>query len=179
MDAEEEATLLTRLQYGDAQALRDLYTRLAKNVYTLALQMLQSHEEAEEVLQDTFFKVYKSPHGFDAERGSARAFIYTVARNSCLSRLRARRARPTRDAEWDVHDPEREFAAAHPDPALGAQTEQALARLEPLDRDLVRASFYGGYSHGELAERFELPLGTVKSRVRRALLSLKRYWETS
>lgn len=178
MDAEAEVALLTRMHNGDQGALHDLYTRLAKNVYTLALQLLRSPEEAEEVLQDTFLKIYRGARRFDPELGSARAFVYTVARNDCLSRLRARRARPEKEADWDLHDPERQPAAVPTDPALSAQTEQALAQLEPLDRDLLRASFYEGYSHGELVERFGLPLGTVKSRVRRALLSLRAYWET-
>lgn len=176
MDA--EAALLTRTQDGDQGALRELYTCLSKNVYALALQLLRSPEEAEEVLQDTFLKVYESARRFDPELGSARAFVYTVARNNCLSRLRARRARPVKDVDWDLHDPERQPAAAPADPVLSAQTEQALAQLEPLDCDLLKASFYEGYSHGELVERFGLPLGTVKSRVRRALLSLRAYWET-
>lgn len=164
---------------GDQHALHELYTRLSANVYALALNLLHSREEAEEVLQDTFLKVYRNGHTFDPARGSARAFVYTVARNDCLSRLRARRARPEKDAEWDLHDPERQPADTPADLVLGLQTEQALAQLEPLDRDLLKASFYEGYSHGELVERFDLPLGTVKSRVRRALLSLRAYWETS
>lgn len=179
MDAEGEATLLMRLQHGDQAALHALYTRLSSNVYALAINLLQNREEAEEVLQDTFFKLFGSSQSFQADRGSARAFVYTVARNDCLSRLRAKRSRPTQDTEWDVHDPERQPSAAPSDPVLNAQTEQALEQLEPLDRDLLRESFYGGYSHGELAERFDLPLGTVKSRVRRALLTLRGYWEGS
>lgn len=179
MDAEGEATLLMRLQHGDQAALHELYTRLSGNVYALAMNLLKSREEAEEVLQDTFFKLCGSAHGYRADRGSARAFIYTVARNDCLSRLRAKRARPLQDTEWDLHDPERQPPAAARDPVLNAQTEQALSQLEPLDRDLLHASFYGGYSHGELAERFDLPLGTIKSRVRRALLTLRGYWEGS
>lgn len=179
MDADAEAILLTRLQHADQQALRELYTRLASNVYALAINLLQSHEEAEEVLQDTFFKIFQNARSFDPDRGSPRAFIYTVARNDCLSRLRAKRSRPAKDSGWDLHDPERQPAAVQADPILSVQAEQALAQLEPLDRDLLHDSFYGGYSHSELAERFELPLGTVKSRVRRALLTLKGYWEAS
>ncbi len=179
MDADVEAILLVRLRHEDQSALRELYAQLSGNVYALAVQMLSSHEEAEEVLQDTFFKVFKNAHTFDPERGSARAFIYTVARNTCLSRLRARRSRPQKDAAWDLHDPERQPAAAQTDPVLSVQTEQALGQLEPLDRDLLKASFYGGHSHGEIAKAFDLPLGTVKSRVRRALLTLRGYWEAS
>lgn len=179
MDAEVEVALLVRLSQRDQAALHELYTRLSGNVYALALGLLHSPEEAEEVLQDTFLKLYQNARSFDPERGSARAFVYTVARNACLSRLRARRARPQKAAELDLHDPEWQPAAAHTDPVLNVQTEQALARLEPLDRDLLRASFYGGYSHGELAEKFALPLGTVKSRLRRALLNLRAYWESA
>lgn len=179
MAADAEATLLTRLQHGDQQALRELYTQLSGNVCALAVQLLHSHEEAEEVLQDTFLKIYKNARSFDPERGSARAFIYTVARNDCLSRLRAKRSRPAKDNDWDLHDPERQPAAVQTDPVLSAQTAQALLQLEPLDRDLLKASFYEGYSHSELVERFDLPLGTVKSRVRRALLTLRAYWETT
>lgn len=164
---------------GDQGTLHELYTRLSGSVHALALNLLHSREEAEEVVQDTFLKVYRNAHTFDPARGSARAFVYTVARNDCLSRLRARQARPKRDADWDLHDPERQPTVATADPVLSLQTEQALAQLEPLDRDLLKASFYEGYSHGELVARFDLPLGTVKSRVRRALLTLRAYWETS
>lgn len=183
MEADAEANLLARLRYGERpgnqEALHELYTRLSGNVYALALNLLHSREEAEEVLQDTFLKIYRSAHTFDPALGSARAFVYTVARNDCLSRLRARRARPKKDADWDLHDPERQPADTPADLVLSLQMEQALAQLEPLDRDLLKASFYEGYSHGALVERFDLPLGTVKSRVRRALLALRTYWETS
>lgn len=179
MEADAEATLLIRLQHGDQEALHELYTQLSGNVYSLAQQMLRNHEEAEEVLQDTFLKVYTSANGFDASRGSARAFVYTVARNGCLSRLRARRARPEAALEWDVHDPGAPFPERWADPALRAETDQVLGHLAPLDRTLVEEAFYGGYSHRELAARTGLPLGTVKSRVRRALLSLRELLERS
>lgn len=175
MDA--EAALMERLHKGDEKALTELYERLGGHVYALALQLLRNREEAEEVLQDTFLKLYRHPHGFERERGSVRAFVYTVARNACLSRLRAKRARPLQAEGVDVHDPDAGFAALAADPGTGLEVRQALERLEPLDRQLLEAAFSGGYSHGELAAHFELPLGTVKSRVRRALLSLRQFLE--
>lgn len=175
MDA--EAVLLERLQRGDEEALAELYERLSRNVYALALQLLRSREEAEEVLQDTFLKLYRNPHGFQSDRGSARAFVYTVARNACLSRLRAKRARPLQAEEVDIHDPDANFAATPLKLGLSAEVQQALAQLEPLDRQLLDETFFSGYSHGEVAARLELPLGTVKSRVRRALLSLRQFLE--
>ncbi len=175
MDA--EAVLLERLQKGDEGALAELYERLSGNVYTLALQLLRSREEAEEVLQDTFLKLHQNPHGFKPGLGSARAFVYTVARNACLSRLRAKRARPHKAEDLDVHDPDASFGATPANPNLSVEVQQALDQLEPVDQQLLGEAFWGGYSHGELAARFKLPLGTVKSRVRRALLSLQQFLE--
>ena len=174
---EPEAVLLEHLQRGDEGALAELYESLGSRVYALALQLLRSREEAEEVLQDTFLKLYRNPHGFQSGRGSARAFVYTVARNACLSRLRAKRARPLQAEAMDVHDPDAAFAAVSTEPELSAEVQQALARLEPLDRQLLGETFFRGYSHGEVAARLNLPLGTVKSRVRRALLSLRQFLE--
>lgn len=175
MDA--EAVLLERLQKGDEGALAELYESLSSNVYALALQLLRSREEAEEVLQDTFLKLYRNPHGFQAERGSARAFVYTVARNACLSRLRAKRARPHKADDLDVHDPDASFGATSVNPSMSVEVRQALDQLEPVDQQLLGEAFFSGYSHGELAARFDMPLGTVKSRVRRALLSLQQFLE--
>jgi RNA polymerase sigma-70 factor (ECF subfamily) len=177
-DSAELETLLLHLQRGDQRALRELYTALSGPIYSLAWQLLGSREEAEEVLQDTFVNLYHSK-GFDPAKGSARAYVYTVARNACLTRLRARRARPDKADAWDVHDPDAPFSGPTTDPVLRVQTEQLLAQLDPLDRTLVEHAFYGGYSHRELAARFGLPLGTVKSRVRRALLALRERLETS
>lgn len=175
MDA--EAVLLERLQKGDERALAELYEGLSGNVYALALQLLRSREEAEEVLQDTFLKLYQNPHGFQAERGSARAFVYTVARNACLSRLRAKRARPHKADDLDVHDPDTSLGATSSNPSMSVEVRQALEQLEPVDQHLLGEAFFSGYSHGELAVRFDMPLGTVKSRVRRALLSLQQFLE--
>lgn len=170
----EEAALFGRLQQGDEAALDALYAGLGGKVFSLALQLLGSREEAEEVMQDTFLKVFRQAHTYRAELGSPRAFVYTIARNDCMSRLRARRARPQR-ADWDVHELDSPLPAVSVDGHLGAVVTQALARLEPLDRQLLHDSFFAGYTHPELAEREKLPLGTVKSRVRRALLTLQRF----
>lgn len=176
MDAEVE--LLARLSRRDEHALAELYARLSANVYALARRMLRSPEEAEEVLQDTFVRLFNHAESFDPSRGSARAFIYTIARNEVLSRLRKRRARPTQAEGWDVHDPATALAApADADPLDRVTVAGALARLEPDERSLLEQAFYQGYSHGELAERTGVPLGTVKSKLRRALLQLRAYLE--
>ncbi|WP_267461189.1 RNA polymerase sigma factor [Thermus thermophilus] len=140
--------------------------------------MLGSREEAEEVLQDTFLRVYREASRYDPARGAAKAFVYTVARNLALSRLRRQRREPPKDLSLDPQDPEGER-----EEALGfwerGQEERVLAAraLESLsseERVLLEEVFYKGLSHRELAERTGLPLGTVKARIRRALLKLRQ-----
>jgi RNA polymerase sigma-70 factor, ECF subfamily len=180
VEREAEAALVIRLQARDESALAELYERLGNKVYTLALNMLHSHEEAEEVLQDAFLKLYRNASSF--EGGSARAFLYTIARNECLLKLRTRRSRPLKSDAHDLHDPDTTLTNSSSDgqasnTIMGVMLEQALEQLDASDQNLVKGAFFDGYSHAELAETSGLPLGTVKSRVRRALLTLRSFLE--
>jgi RNA polymerase sigma-70 factor, ECF subfamily len=180
VEREAEAALVIRLQARDEHALAELYERLGNKVYTLALNMLHSHEEAEEVLQDAFLKLYRGASAF--EGGSARAFLYTIARNECLLRLRTKRSRPLKADDYDLHDPDTTLTNSNSNPQpsnpiMGVMLGQALSQLDTTDQTLVKGAFFDGYSHAELAESSGLPLGTVKSRVRRALLALRNFLE--
>lgn len=176
---EAETELMRRVQRGEEGALRELYDRLAGNVHALALRMLHDRGDAEEVVQDTFVAVYDHAARFEPGRGSVRAWVYTIARNEALMRLRRRRSRPARDADLDPHEPGSPLAA----PPGGAghveriAVERCLARLEPDEAELLVGAFFDGYSHRELAERSGAPLGSVKSRIRRALLKLRAFLE--
>lgn len=174
MDRETE--LLARIQHGDEAALAELYDRLSPKVYTLVLRILDHQQEAEEVVQDTFYRLFKLRRGYHTWDRSPRAFVYTLARNVALSRVRARRSRPAKADAWDVHDPE------VPLPAETEGTEattkiwlgRALARLNPEERGLLEHAYFLGYSYADLAELRAKPLGTVRSSIRRALLKLKK-----
>lgn len=172
-----EAELIVRMQRGDEAALKNLYDLLSSNVFALARQMLGGAEDAEEVVQDTFVKVYENADRFDPGKGSARAWTYTIARNACRMRLRARGSRPRKADAVDLHEPGAPFEA----PPGGAghverlTVQAALARLEHDEAALLTASFFDGYSHREIADRLDAPLGTVKSRIRRALLKLRDF----
>lgn len=172
-----EAELVARLKGGDEEALNALYDDLSPKVYALALQLLGSREEAEEVLQDTFVSLYHEAWRYDPQRGSVRAFIYTMARNLARSRLRARKSRPRTHESWDVHDAHQSFAAPEADQVTRIAVSEALAQLEPDDRHLLECAFFQGCSHQQLIELTGLPLGTVKSRLRRSLLKLRDYLE--
>jgi RNA polymerase sigma-70 factor, ECF subfamily len=180
-EREAEAALVRRLQKRDESALAELYERLGNKVYTLALNMLHSHEEAEEVLQDAFLKLYRGASSFEPGSGSVRAFLYTIARNECLLKLRTKRSRPLKAVAYDPHDPEMHhptnLTTQPSDTVVNVMLEQALSQLDEADQKLVKGAFFDGYSHAELASNSGLPLGTVKSRVRRALLILRNFLE--
>ena len=173
-----ETDLILRLRSGDDAALKALYDHLAHNVYALAWQMLKSREDAEEVLQDTFLKLYETASRFDPDLSSGKAYVYTIARNEARMRLRARRARPVKVGDVDLHSSTSAFAHPHkPDHETHVTLEKVLGHLHAEDAHLLRASFFEGYSHAELSHQTGLPLGTVKSRIRRALQKLRESLE--
>ena len=156
------------------EALRELLERHGPSVTAMAVRMLGSREEAEEVLQDTFMRLYRHAGEFRPGTASLRTWLFTVARNLCTSRIRKRYARPKAAPGVDPHsEPFQASVGMSDDPLPGILVRDALAHLEADERDLLDGAFYLGYSHSELAEQNGLALGTVKSRVRRALLKLR------
>lgn len=170
---DEDAHRIARIRDGDEHALRELYDALARHVHALALRITASREDAEEVLQDTFVQVHRSAARFDAARGSARAWIYTIARNLARMRVRSRASRPFTQAS--EHAPVRRSTRPGPEAVTSERValERAFAVLDDHEVRLLQDAFFGGYSHAELAERDDVPLGTVKSRLRRAMLKAR------
>ncbi len=166
-------SLIVRLRHGQDDALRELYDDLSGVTYRVCLRMLSTPEDAEEALQDTFVRLADQADAYDPSRGTVRTFVLTIAHHLCLERLRTRRARPQRQQE---REDEQAFDVAAPatrDPLDEALVQSALAGLPDTDRALLEAMFFGGYTHAEITTRTGLPLGTVKSRLRRALLKLR------
>lgn len=159
----------------DEAALQELLGRHGPSVMALGQRMLGNREEAEEILQDTFLRLYHHSDGFRPGRASVRTDLFAIARNLAISRLRKRRARPRAAEGIDPHSVAFQAAVGIPDdPLPGILVRDALSHLDADERELLDGAFYLGFSHSELAERSSLPLGTVKSRVRRALLKLRK-----
>jgi RNA polymerase sigma-70 factor, ECF subfamily len=172
---DDEAHALRRIANGDADALAPLYDALAPALLALARRLCNAEEDAEEVVQDVFVRLVQTAGRFDPRLGSVRAWAYTMLRNAVTSRGRRASVRPT-TAELD---PDGIVGASDPWPAQERRilVDDALALLDPLDRKLVREAYLEGRPHTDLAARHGLPLGTVKSRIRRALLRLRGRFE--
>ena len=177
MGNKDEQRLLTHLQAGSEQALTTLYERLSPHVYALLLRLLGSQADANEILQDTFVTLHEKAHLYDPARGSVRAFTYTMARNLALTRLKARQSHLDKIAR--LADEQEGQAPPPPEDALLTKifVQDALEHLSRENRELLEYAFVLGMSHQQLSTHFGLPLGTVKSKLRRSLLHLREVME--
>lgn len=167
-------TWIAQVVERDETALGYLYDAMAGRIYALALRITRDVQTAEEVVEDTFWQIWRQAPRFDPARGNAMAWMMTMTRSRAIDALR--RVDP---AMLDSEFAEREAGLADgPEELLansqsGKQLNAALARLEPLPRQLVALAFFRGLSHEEIATHTGLPLGTVKSHIRRALVRLR------
>ena len=167
---------IARVVHQDQQALAELYEAMVGRVYGLALRITRQVQTAEEVTEDCFWQVWRQAPRFDAARGGAIAWIMTIARSRALDALRrADNAEPLADERLANIEAEQ---GNDPHDLLDAVEKQhrlhaALRDLEPLPRQLVALAFFRGLSHEEISAQMGLPLGTVKSHIRRALLRLR------
>ena len=172
-----ESALLLRVARGDEQALARLYDRLAPLAYGLALRIASDPGLAQDAVQDAFLRVWNRARVFDPDRGSARAWVLRIVRNATIDQLRSREAK----ARAEQRAGERDCEAPPPQPdefAIGAERAASLhavlAELPPQQRQLIEIAYFQGLSHSEIAAREQLPLGTVKTRIRDGVRQLRR-----
>jgi RNA polymerase sigma factor (sigma-70 family) len=172
--------LLLQTGQGDARAFEELYARMSSRLFAVCLRMLRDRSEAEEVLQEVFVTVWRRAGDFDSVLAAASTWLVTLARNKAIDRLRRHRARvPLQSGEFATLADERAGPPADAEASQEyARLRRCLEGLRPEDRDSVREAFFSGATYKELAERCQVPLGTMKSRIRRALAQLRTCLET-
>lgn len=169
------ASALERVVAGDRAAFAEVYRQSAPKLFGICLRMCKERTEAEEVLQETFLTIWRRAHLFDRNRGGALTWLVVIARNRALDRLRATGRVP--DGPIDLADQVSDPAPSALAIAEGDQERRrlalCLAELDAGDAAMIRAGFFDDTPYSALARRTGLPLGTVKSRIRRALLKLR------
>jgi RNA polymerase sigma-70 factor, ECF subfamily len=173
-----DSALVERMKAGDESALSALYDRYSAMLFGLLLRILKEREAAEEVLQDLFLQVWRNAGQFDARRGSLPAWLMVMGRNRAVSRLRGRRDRELleeNEGEYanrfvSVQNIEDEAARAE----LARSLTAALATLPAEQRQALEFAYFEGMTQSEIAARTGAPLGTVKTRVRTAMQSLRQ-----
>ena len=173
--AAELAALLARAADGDRAAFREFYDRTSAKLFGIIARILVERGEAEDVLQEVYVTVWRKAAEFDSTRASPVTWMATIARNRAIDRLRARGSRPQAplDEAAEVRD-ESPAADALIDTARdAARVQAALARLEPRHAAAIRSCYFEGLTYEALAEREQVPVGTLKSWVRRGLVRMK------
>ena len=177
-DREFDAQLLLRTAAGDEAAFAALYDRFAPGLFSMIVKMTHDEKEAEDVLQEGFTHIWRRAATYDPARSSPFTWAVMILRHKAIDRLRVRQrlARTVEKATVEfAHFPEADDvsagdAARHDD---GAQVRAALAQIPDEQRRAVELAFFGGLTHEQIATQLATPLGTIKARIRRALLKLR------
>ncbi|WP_170147788.1 RNA polymerase sigma factor [Micromonospora phaseoli] len=157
--------VLVRFRAGDADALGEVYDRYSRSVWAVAMTVTRADHLAQEALQETFIRAWNSASAYDPERDLG-PWLLTIARYTALDLIR-RELRPTRGG----HEAEQDAVVEAPDldvAWLSWKVQEALRQLADHEREIIRLSFFDDLTHAQIAQRLELPLGTVKSRSHRA-----------
>lgn len=174
-----EIELIDRIANKDRKAIAELYDRYAKLIYSLIFKIVKKKDDTEEVMQEVFLQIWEKAPSFDANKGNVYVWIVTMTRNKSIDRLRSKRYKQDKlnsDIEpFTLFLPSADADAL--DQAVASEQavrlQQALTELPDNQRELLEQSYFEGYSQSELAERHNLPLGTVKTRMRSGLKKLK------
>ena len=170
-DGASDSELLVRVGERDRAAFEELYHRYVRSIMGLALRRLRDRGRAEDAVQEIFAAVWRSAASYRPERGPAAPWLYAVARNAIIDRMRARNEQPTAEAP--------EVPSGEPNPLERAErsyvswrVHRALEELPEKEREVIELAYWSGMSQSEVAEYLHIPLGTVKTRTRSALTRL-------
>lgn len=173
----DDIDIMHRVAARDQQALRLLYQEHGKAAYSLAYRVLQNATLAEEVTQDTFLKIWEHKNQWDPQKGKLKNWLLTIAHFTAIDRLRQERRQPSlhQNNIDDMEDETMGFAAESP--GQDSTALRLLVKQLPHEQAvLIDLAFFKGMSHGQIASATQLPLGTVKTRLRHGLQRLRVLW---
>jgi RNA polymerase sigma-70 factor, ECF subfamily len=171
----DDSSLLALVQSGGEQAMASLYDRYSKLVYSVALRVLRDPAAAEDVLQEVFMQLWRNPDSFTAARGSLGGWLAIVARNRSIDTLR--RKRPSVDVDDVPLASAFNLADEAERSSLMERARGVIHQLPTEQRKTLEMAFFDGLTHSEIAEMTGDPLGTVKTRIRSALLTLRKAFQ--
>lgn len=170
----DDAALLALIADQDRAAFAELFERFGVRIKAFMLRGGASNEDADEIAQEVLVTVWRKAHLFNPEKAAASTWIFAIARNRRIDMIR-RAARPEPDPEDPLFQPDPEPGGYQALSAqeLAARVRGCVAELPEDQRAVLRAAFYDGLSHSEVAAHLDLPLGTVKSRIRLAFKAIR------
>ena len=169
-------TLLERVATGDKVAFGELYEQTAPRVLGLIRRLLVDHSQSEEVAQEVFLEIWQSASRFDPNKGGATTWILTMAHRRAVDRIRASQSSRDRDTRVGIRDYSPEFDSVSETVEVRLENERvklAMNQLTELQRQAVTLAYYKGFSHSEVADLLQVPIGTVKTRLRDGMIRLR------
>ena len=170
--AAQDESLLERIRARDHKAMTDLFDRYSRLVYSVALRVLKDPGQAEDIMQDVFFNLWQSPGSFISARGSLGAWLLVVARNRAIDSLRRRK--PSDPVDEVVLPAKTNLASDAERNTIMEKVRGVMNGLPPDQQTSLQLAFFEGLSHSEIAAQTGDPLGTVKTRIRTALISVRK-----
>ena len=173
---------MTLIGSGDTGAFATLYDRHSRAAYSVAYRMMRDPQAADDLLQDAFLKVWQAAGSYRVQRGSARTWVLSIVRNRGLDQLRAsasrRRIQDITQARAQTSQLSEEAFAEAWRNFQGVQVREALRALPQEQLKVIELAYFSGYTQKEIAELLDLPLGTVKGRVRMGLRKMREYHDS-
>ena len=171
---------MSRMATGDESALSALYDLYAGQVLGLIMRVLTNRAEAEEILEEVFFQCWREAERYDGSRGTVPAWLFSIARSRAIDRIRTRQRKDSKTMSIDDAAPAGNIADERTDPEGDAvrgeyrtMVQAALSDLPAKQREVLELAYFSGLSQTEIAERTGEPLGTVKTRTRSAMTTLR------
>jgi len=171
----DDAVLIARTRQRDQDSFARLYDRYSPLVYSVALKVLRNPSAAEDVLHDIFFQLWRSPEKFDSTRGNLAPWLAVIARNRAIDRTR--RERPRVDPEDVVLISPVNTETEAERNAVAEKVRSVLQEMPEAQRSAVEMAFFEGMTHEEIAAATQQPLGTIKTRIRSALMTIRKAYE--
>ena len=175
-----DEALISAIAGGAVWAMEPLYQRYSRILYSLAYRMVADHQIAEDLIQEAFLSVWRRATSYSPQSGAARSWLVSIVHHRTIDYLRAVRRRSTlKETTWE--EAEQDDRTAVPDvwdeawrSVQSAQVRAALMSIPPEQRMVIELAYFQGWTHSEISAGCQLPLGTVKARMRLGLLHLKR-----
>jgi len=172
--------LMSLMEGGDEEAFAALYDRHSRAAYSLSYRMMGDRQAAEDLTQDAFLKVWRSAGGYRSDRGSVRTWILSIAHNRGIDQIRSSASRRRTQDRVEQSAPRSQPSEAFAETWRNRQREQIREALNTLPEDqlkILELAYFSGYTHVEISNLMDLPLGTVKGRMRLGLKKIREYFD--
>ena len=175
-----DENLISFVGQGDAEAFTTLYDRHSRAAFSLAYRMMGERQASEDLTQDAFLKVWRGASSYRAERGSVRTWILSIVHNRGIDQLRSHASRRRTQDRIEASAPRSQPSEAFAETLRNSQRDQlreALNTLPPEQLKILELAYFSGYTHVQISELVDVPLGTMKGRLRLGLKKMRDYFD--